>query len=255
MQTAISINEMKSGGGDAPAAMTGGFVLFEPVLSDGGQRLLFGVDRRSPEMNRRISIHEAGHAAVGRLLAMPVAGSTINPVGGYSGLTWAFGDLDAIDLSATVDLCGQLSSLMPGIGESRDDIAVDALHTHHQVLELLAGSLAEAMLCPDTPPLPGAAHDQIEARALAGLICRSVSSVDAYLEFCRVEVVALIESHCDIVQAVADALIERRTLDGDQIDAIISDAVVRHDLIAQQARRAAWARSIEDAATFEASHE
>jgi hypothetical protein len=215
------------GAEDTLAAMTGVFHPFAPVPSDGG-----GVSmhrRRSPEMDRRISIHEAGHAAVGRLLKMPVAGSTINPVGGFCGLTWASGDLDATAPSATVDLCGQLSSLMPGIGESRDDLAVEILHTQHQILELVAGSLAEAMLCPATPPLPGAEHDQIEARALAGLICRSVSSVDAYLEFCRVEVGALIESHRDIVQAVAAALIERRTLDGAQIDAIISDAVVRHD--------------------------
>ena len=218
MQTAISINnEMKSGDEDALAAMPGSFVLFEPVLSDGGDVCSLH-RRRSSAMDRRISIHEAGHASVGRLLGQPVAGSTINPVGGYSGLTWAF-DCDAAD--ETVDLCGQLSSLTPGIGESRDDIAVELLHTHHQVLELLAGSIAEEMLYPDTSPLPGAAHDQIEARALAALICRSPTSVDAYLAFAKVEVTALLTYHRDIMQAVADALLRHRALNGDQIDDVI----------------------------------
>jgi hypothetical protein len=225
MHPDISIDEVKSGGEYAPAVMTGVFIPFWPVTNGGGGAYHEAHRRRSPAMDRRISIHEAGHAAVGRLLKMPVAGSTINPVGGYCGLTWASGDLDATAPSATVDLCGQLSSLMPGIGESRDDLAVEILHTQHQILELMAGSLAEAMLCPDTPPLPGAEHDQIEARALAGLICRSVSSVDAYLEFCRGEVGALIESHRDIVRAVAAALVRYRTLTGDQIDDVIRAAL------------------------------
>jgi hypothetical protein len=68
-------------------------------------------------------------------------------------------------------------------------------------------------------------HDQTEARALAGLICRSPSSVDAYLAFAKTEVAALIESHCDIVQSVAAALVRYRTLTGDQIDDAIRAAL------------------------------
>lgn len=37
------------------------------------------VSHRSPEMDLRIAIHEAGYAVVGRTLGLPVSGTTIGP--------------------------------------------------------------------------------------------------------------------------------------------------------------------------------
>ena len=223
MQTAISINnEVKSGGGDAPAAMPGGFHPFTPVLSDGGGAYHDAHRRRSPEMDRRISIHEAAHAAVGRLLGMPVAGSTINSVGGFSGMTWA-SDEHRDGPDETLQLVDQLAPLMDDIGDSRAGIAAELLRAQHLVISLLAGSLAEELFCSEV--LPGSEHDWIEARAISELITRSPRSVDSYLDFCCAEARALLTNHRNILLALADALLKFRTMTGEQIDDVIRAAL------------------------------
>ena len=143
---------------------------------------------------------------------------------------------------------------MPAFGEPRDDIAVELIQTHARVIELLAGTEAERLLYPDEPPL-NAPHDVAEARAHAALICCSHAAGDAFLNYARVEAAELIRLHRHLVQAIADALIERRTLNGAAIDIIIADTSAREALRIERERRAAWSRSIEYAATFEASHE
>jgi hypothetical protein len=142
---------------------------------------------------------------------------------------------------------------MPAFGEPRDDLAVDLIHTHARVVELLAGTEAERQLFTDAPPLE-APHDVAEARAHAALICCSHAAGDAFLNYARVEAAELIRLHRHLVQAIAAALIERRTLDGIAIDIIIADTSAREALRIERERRTAWSRSIEHAATFEASH-
>jgi ATP-dependent Zn protease len=56
------------------------------------------------------------------------------------------------------------------------------------------------------------------------LICRSTSSLPAYLEFCRCEARALLLDHRRAVELVADALLVHRTLSGRQIDVLIRAA-------------------------------
>ena len=61
------------------------------------------------------------------------------------------------------------------------------------------------------------------ARAIAALICRSPASVGTYIEFARADVVALLAEHAGIVLDIASALLAHRTLNGAEIDAIITD--------------------------------
>jgi hypothetical protein len=53
------------------------------------------------------------------------------------------------------------------------------------------------------------------------------------------------------VAAIADALIKRKTLTGDEIDAIIAGALACDGLDREKARHAEWARCIAQAAAFE----
>ena len=251
MHPAISINEMKSGDEDALAAMTGGFHPFTPVVpSGGGQRLLFGVDRRSPEMDYRIAIHEAGHVTVGRALGQLIGGTTIEPGENYSGATWGINSDPSSFFSSeeTIATCAALSSLMPAFGEPRDDVAVELVQTHGRVIELLAGTESERQLYP-APPL-NAPHDIAEARANASLICCSPAAVEAFIAYARVEAAELIRVHRPAVLAIANALVAHRTLNGVQIDAIIADAASRQALLLEHQRRAMVGRAVTAAASF-----
>jgi hypothetical protein len=178
------------------------------------------VGRRSFDF--KLSVHESGHATVGRFLGQPIAGSTIEYTGNHFGATWdAVGPHD--DGDSVADICTTLGLLMPGIGDDRSGIAVELQRAHNHILELLAGVEAERLFVGTM--LPGTAHDLEEAIAIAALICRSPSSIDAYLAFARAEVVALLTDHRAVVLAVADALVERRILIGTEIDGIIDTAL------------------------------
>jgi ATP-dependent Zn protease len=110
--------------------------------------------------------------------------------------------------------------LLPGVGDDRADIASELLRAHHHILELLGGVEAEKLFTAE--PLSGTSHDLEEASAIASLICRSPAAVNAYLDFCHVEVATLLTQHRASVLAIAAALIERRTLNGTEIDSIHS---------------------------------
>jgi hypothetical protein len=183
---------------------------------------------RSAQFDRQISVHEAGHTVASRLLNLPLAGSTIELINGHHGSTWASDAALQPGAESVADLVGQLSTLMPCIGEDRDGIAVELQRSGDQVIALLAGVEAEKLFT--TEPLPGTGHDLEEARAIAGLICRSPRSVDAYIGFCRCEATALLLDHRDVVIAVADELIKYRTLDGSEIDDVIRAARLCSDL-------------------------
>jgi hypothetical protein len=206
---------------------------------------------RTPEMDRRVAIHESGHVLVGRALGSPVAGCTIVPGDNYSGLTWGpdggpskFGDADE-----TSSLFARITPLMPSIGEARVDVAEMITHAHARVIELVAGTEAERVLYTEAPPLE-APHDRYEAQAFAILICCSPAAVDDFVAYARREAAALIEEHRGALSMLADALVERRKLNGVEIDQIIADALAREDLAAEQSRRIDWAKTLANSAAF-----
>jgi hypothetical protein len=252
MHPDISIDEVKSGGGHALAAMAGSFFPFKPVTNGGGGAYHEAHRRRSPELDRRIANHESGHVVAARALGQLVGGCTIEPGENYSGATWGpNSDPSSFFTSEeTIATCAALSSLMPAFGEPRDDIAVELVQTHARVIELLAGTEAERELYP-APPLD-APHDVAEAKAHAILICCS-AAVEAFIAYARVEAAELIREHRHLVQAIADALIERRTLDGTEIDVIVVDASAREALRVERERRTTSKQAATTAAIFESN--
>jgi len=69
--------------------------------------------------------------------------------------------------------------------------------------------------------MAGTGHDLEEARTIGSLLCRSLGSVDSYMEFARIEAAGLIADNARAVRAVAAALVEYRTLTGGEISRII----------------------------------
>ena len=163
----------------------------------------------------QIAVHEAGHVVAGHML-LTVGGATIEFVGGYFGRTWS----DAVDLepgaNSVENLCAALKPLMPGA------IDVEMEQAHCLVVAWLAGVEAETLFCDEL--LANTEHDLRAARAVASLIVPDVS-LDDYINFARTETRAMLSTYAGGVIAIADALVEHRTLNRFQIAAIIKDFV------------------------------
>ncbi len=193
------------------------FTVGAPPSTAAGDRL---TGRR--HFMRSVAYHESGHAVVSRVCNLAVAGVTILFDGRSQGAVWA-DDAHRFDPPSETDrLIAALRGLMPKPFESRDGVASDLLRTSDQIVSLLAGPEAGRLFLGSA--LPGTEHDDTEARAFAALVCRSSSSVDSFIEFCRCEARALLLDHRGAVTALAEALIEHQTLTGAQVDAIIRGA-------------------------------
>jgi L-serine deaminase len=107
--------------------------------------------------------------------------------------------------------------------------------------------------------LPGsAAHDRAstygrdQRHAARASICKShfqLAEVGCSLSGARCEAAEILAAHKSPVQAIADALIEHKTLDTEQIEDVLAG---RFGLIAEKKRRAAWADMSKGAALFAA---
>jgi hypothetical protein len=69
------------------------------------------------------------------------------------------------------------------------------------------------------------------------------------------EAAALLRPREHIVRALTAELLVRRTMNGDQVDTIIMQAVAAKALADEHARRAAWRRTVENAASFVADEQ
>jgi hypothetical protein len=114
------------------------------------------------------------------------------------------------------------------------------LHVHNRCIELVAGTVGEELFL-DGPAW--IAHDDLrQVHAYAGLICSSPASVEAFLDFCRVEAAALLTASTHVVHALAAELATRRTMDGAEVDSVIESAVAEKHLADEYLRRADWRR-------------
>jgi hypothetical protein len=200
----------------------------------------------------RVAFHESGHAAIGRQIhGTALGGVTVEPGEDYSGLCW--GPLHDRRLKYSQDhtepsMCEKLAGQIPGIGESRADIADLYLHCWNQIVELCAGTEAERMFCEGEVWF--AHDDERKAYGYAALITSSPASTEALIAACRAEAVALLKGQAHVVEALAGELRSRRTLDGAEIDTVIETAVIAHGLEIERGRRDDWRRVQASAAAF-----
>jgi hypothetical protein len=220
---------------DAQPSFRDGALTAAPTTAGSGRPVGDELVARSGLDDERIALHEIG-------------GVTCDPFGGHSGLCWGptFQFKFAGDDSPS--LCAQIGPLMPGPGEPRTDVADIFLHVHTRVVELVAGSVAEALFLPGEP-WP-ADSDRAQERALASLVCSSPESVEAFIDFCMAEAAALLRPREHIVRALTKELLCRRTMTGMEVDEVIATALAREALAKEKARRAAWAETCAKAAEF-----
>jgi hypothetical protein len=206
---------------------------------------------RSTADDERVALHEiGGHALVGRLLGSELGGVTCDPGPDFGGLTWGPAHDRRAKFSSQdgTSICTIIGPVMPGPGDPRANTADVYLHLHTRVVELVAGSVAESLFLPGEP-WP-AESDRMQERALASLICSSPESIEAFIEFCMAEAAALLRPRGHIVRALTKELLICRTMNGDQVDTIIMQADAAKALAVEHARRAAWRRTEQSAASF-----
>jgi hypothetical protein len=215
-------------------------------------------DGRKPELmprseadDERVALHESCHALAGRVLGSPLGGMTCDPGDGFSGLCWGPSYVRrsklAEDEPDPVSLCTKMTPLMPREGESRLDVANIFLHCHVRIVELVAGSVGEAMFLGEAWD---ANDDRAQETALASLICSSPESIEAFVGFCAVEAAALLRPREHIVRALTKELLCRRTMTGAEVDEVIAAAVAEKAAAVERQRRATWKRVEQSAASF-----
>jgi hypothetical protein len=208
-----------------------------------------GADR-SAEDSWRVAIHESGHVLVHRHLNHEICGVSIVPDGKYSGKTWGpQGNVHAAAVWGPECVARLADSGVSGDGD------VNGLFSGVQagVMGLMAGCAAEMTFLGSGPPRY-IGSDVPRASDLAGYVCRTTASIEAFIEFCYQESLAIVEQHKTIVLAIARALIDHpnRTLDGAEIDAVIVPALAAKAAADEHKRRADWAKVLTNAAEFTA---
>jgi hypothetical protein len=211
-------------------------------------------DESEVARDTRIGWHEAAHLTVGRALGATYGGATIeeNAELGYGGLCWGpdwkSQSRFAGEASSVIE---QIDALMPRDGDTRDDTAEIYKHVHTRVIELTAGSEAEKLEFGDAW---AATDDRKQEQQLAALIFSTREAADTFIAACRAEARAILRRHADVLEALAAALLEHRTLDGTQIDDTIARAVAARHLAEEYQRRRAWQAVLARAESFEAEH-
>lgn len=212
---------------------------------------------RTEEQDQRIAVHEAGHAICARLLGHEVGGVTANPdpIHGSEGLCWGVGHSEAFSEGGAdaADVRAVISPMMPKAGEDRRPVADVFGSVYSKCTEFVAGRAAERLLLDGEPCQP--VDDLRQARELALLICFSDEAIETFLAHCDVVARDLLSPHGDVLMVLSTVLRIKRTLDGSEIDEIISDVVTRKAMAIERRRRAEWRKSEQEAAGFRAQCE
>lgn len=205
----------------------------------------------------RIAIHESGHCLVARLRSRPVHSVTVipNPELGFAGCAMIGTGPPAY--RTVSETCAEVDSISrvidqhrPRPGEDRADIEPWLRSVHENVVELLAGAAAEAVMFGRANDR-GIGSDYAKALRYARTICASDVSAEKFLEFAIIEAAELIEPYRVVLRALADELVKQRELDGAAIDQIITTALIHRDRDREASRQADWNGVIQRAEAFE----
>jgi hypothetical protein len=210
---------------------------------------LLAVLGRTEEEDERIAVHEAGHVVAGRLLGHEIGGVTVTPANNYDGLCWGVGHTQAFAQGRgdASDVREVLAPLMPKPGEDRSSVSDVFANVHAQCIELMAGRAAERMLLGDAAPPSG---DLRQSRELSLLICSSEEAIATFIAHCDVAARDLLLPYGDVVMTLSIVLRIKRTLEGPEIDKIISDVQARKGAAIEGKRRKQWQLTVENSRAF-----
>jgi hypothetical protein len=117
-------------------------------------------------------------------------------------------------------------------------------------IELVAGPEAERKLNGSWDAGIGRS-DIAQAQLYAAAITVSPDAARFYIDLFHAEARFLVDRYWHAVVAVADGLLDRQTLTGEEVDSIIFEAEVAHAVADAKASRAAWRETVKRAEQFE----
>ena len=206
-------------------------------------RVIAGPQKKSRVMSDRekdlVAFHEAGHALIGKLLPNvdPVQKVSIIPRGRMGGYTLMLPEEDRFFRTKSEILDSVVVTLGGRVAEeiTFNEISTGAENDLSRVTKVVRKMVTEYGMSEELGPLSlgsrreetvflgrDLGHDRDYSEEVAALIDREVRRiVDEAYERAR----SLLMSNRDKLTKLADALKERETLDGDEIDEVLSDRV------------------------------
>jgi hypothetical protein len=199
-----------------------------------------------------IAWHEAAHCITGRYLGFEIGIATITPSKHFGGtVRGPRCDLDESPADMIADArarCEEALVHMPHRGEPRDDCGAWSVHATSRCIELMAGKEGERLSGFDYEG--GRATDMALARAYAATVVYTDGAIGAFLKYAGIEAKAILKKHRTALDAVANGLLEHKTLDGQAIDELISKAEAADEIEAEHKRREAMAKAAKHATVF-----
>jgi hypothetical protein len=207
----------------------------------------------SDDKLRRVAGHEAGHVVADRACGLSIDLATIDPeVAGAGRAGCVFGTPDNFNSKQLWEFSDHtLGELMPDplIIDSYRISAATCFHCYARTIACLAGTEAERILFPERTPMD-AGSDIKAATGFATVFAHKATA--AWLTFARADAAKILAARKHQVEAVADVLIECKTLDGAEIDNILAGMSLAQ--MVERARRKQMATMTANAALFTASH-
>jgi hypothetical protein len=161
--------------------------------------------RAAVERTLHTAVHEASHATVARVLTLACGGTTIVP------------DAESLGFCAIADpLDIEAAWWMRGKVRGPDA----AWHGH--IIALMAGAEGEAMVFGSLRCSDSYDRDRIERYAEQFVGGRSWSQVEPRL---RAMTRMLVRRHRPLIEEVAAALLDRKTLSGEELDGLVGRSV------------------------------
>jgi ATP-dependent Zn protease len=188
----------------------------------------------------RTAVHEAGHVVTALACGLLIDGATIDPEvagPGAAGCVWLTPDnLDCKPLREFSDASLDRPSLDGRLLSSTAGALVYA-----KTINLFAGAAAERLIFSDQTD-----GDQNDVRA-ATFYANLFPDPETFLTRALVDAERILSVNRRQVEAVAAALLERKTLDAEEIEDVIS---LTPAMIAERARRRRWAVMTVNAGSF-----
>ena len=211
---------------------------------------------RTKELDRRVALHESGHAICSRLTTgdcSSISSVTITPADSYEGQcrgarreAFVRGGVTAVDAVDASHVRKILQPLMPKPGEDRSDKADIYQNVLDACTQLMAGEAAEELLLEGEASF--ASDDRRQVMELAALICKTPQAVAAFTTFCKQQALDMLSEYVGVLMSLSIVLKIRRELTGEEIDDVIATTLARFELATERVRRKRWEGVIENAA-------
>jgi hypothetical protein len=164
------------------------------------------VAKRTQKQIEATAIHEAGHAVLARVLTLAAGGATIKI------------DFDSAGHSVTHDPYVALYEWEKR-GKARGPEAV----WHARIIAFMAGAEAECELLGSAQP--GDGDDRYQIELMAEQLCSDEKSWERLERRLRAMTQMLVRRHRTRIDCVANALIVKKTLDGEELDRLVGRSV------------------------------